>query len=275
MALKAVLSKTDYDAIDGNLKGFYKAEGDIFALDLDGVETHPATRAISRALDTERNNASTRARELKELRDKLGDMTPEEAVEARRRIKELEDKAAVGDVPDRFKEQFEKAVTARVKSTIDDFENQKKAFERQIKDLNVKLGETTEQLSVLTIDGEIRKAALEAGLEDWAVDDAILQARQIYRMKDGKPVPLQGDQIIYGKNASEPKPISEWLSDMIPKRPGWVKPSTGGGAANGSRRSTGSNILKLTREQARDVPTYREAQARAKKEGLTIEVDPG
>jgi len=272
MGVKAVLTKQEFDAADAALKPLYKQDGERFIIDADGLDTHPFASSLRSALDNERGNRERAIRELNELKGKLGDLTPEDAVEARRKIRELEEKANMGEIPERFKEQFEKAVGTRTKSMQDEFENQKKAFERRHKELETQLKSTTETLATLTIDGEVRKAASEVGMHDWAIEDAVLHARQVYRMKDGKPIPMNGDQIIYAKNATDPKPISEWLSDMVAKKPGWVRQSTGGGANNNQSRVSGGKLL-LTREQARDVRTYREAEDRAKKEGLELVVE--
>jgi hypothetical protein len=273
MALKAVLPKTEYEGLDSTLKAFYKAEGDSFVLDLDGVDSHPSARSLKNALDTERNNRTKAARELQELKDKLGDLDPDEAKKALAKIKELEDKAAVGDVPEKFKEQFDKAVEARTKSVIADNETKLKAKDKRIQTLeeeNKKLGGN---LAEVTIDTEVRKAGAEAGLHDWAIEDAVLRARQLYRLKDGKPVPMEGDQIVYGKNGSDPKPIAEWLGELVQKRSGWVKGSSGGGAENNGGRSTGAgNAIVISREDARDTVKYRAAREKATKAGVELQI---
>jgi len=274
MALKAVLPKTDYEGLDGALKPFYKSEGDRFVLDMEGFEDHSAARGLKSALDKERGAKAERERELNELRDKVGDLDPAKAREALKRIKEIEDAEKLGDIPEKFKKPFEEAVEHRTQSMRTDFENQKKGFEKKINDLGGEKQSLTEKLEELMIVNEVRSEAAKLGLYDWAIEDAVLRARQVYHIKDGKPIPIKPgtkDEILWGKNPQEPKPIAEWLSDATAERPGWVKDSNGGGARN-DPRLTGGKVYKIKREDARDTTKYQAAKEAAKKSGQTLEI---
>ena len=267
MALRATLNKADYDALDTALKGFYKADGaDKFALDAEGMDDHPETVKLKRGIESERKKREDAARELAELKSKVGDLDTDAAREAMKRIKELEDKTALGEIPDKFKDQFEKAVNHRTESMKADFENQKKAFNKREEDGKKAIDGLNARLAELTIDNAVRAEAAKLGMHDWAVEDAVLHANRTYRLKDGQPVPFDGDQIIYGKEPNKPQPIAEWLADKVTQKPGWVKESTGGGAKNGNgtgRTTNGKFTIK--REAARDRQQYLAAQEAAKK----------
>lgn len=273
MAIKAVVTADEHAKLDDAIKALYKQEGTVFVLDADGIDAHPATRSLKNALDTERNNASNATRELAKLREQLGSDDPAEAAEALRKIKDMEEKAALGEIPEKFKQQFDKAVAVRVESITKNYEAQKKGYEKQIAELNDGLNKTNSQLEELTIDGEVRNVAAKKGLNDWAVEDAILHARRLYKLKDGKPVPLNGDQIVFsGKRPGDPKPIEEWLEEKVAEKPGWLKPNAGAGADNGGQRKGGggSGQFVLTREQARDPKTYNRMRDEAAKVGQEV-----
>lgn len=272
MAIKAVITAEEYGALDAALKPLYKQEGNSYVADIDGIDAHPSTKSLKTALDAERSGRSDTTRQLNELKAKLGDMDPDEARDALKKIQELEEKSRLGEIPDKFKKQFDEAVAARVESIQKNFETQKKGFEKQVKDLETKLNESTGQLENLTIDGAVREAASKKGLHAWAIEDAVMHARKLYKLKDGKPVPLNGDQVVFsGKKPGDPKPIEEWLEEKITEKPGWVKESTGGGADHQRNNGAGGQFV-LTRAQARDVATYNRTKEAAKKVGQEVQI---
>lgn len=272
MALKAVLTADEHGKLDAALKGLYTLQGDAYVLDAEGIDVHPAARGLKTALESERTNSAKTARELKELREKLGDLTPEDARKAMDRIREIEDAQRVGDIPEKFKKQFDEAVAARVESMLRNAENQKKQYETKIAELEGTLQNAHGELETLKIDGAVREAAGKLGLNEWAVEDAVMHARGTYKLQDGKPVPMKGDQIIFsGKKPSDPKPIDEWLAEKVTEKPGWLKPN-GGGGAGGDRRTGGGGTSQftLTREQARNPKMYQQIQDAARKAGQEL-----
>lgn len=275
MALKATLTAAEHGALDSTLKTFYKADGDRFVLDAEGVDDLPSVRGLKSSIDKEREAARKARAEAEELRSKIGDLDPEEAKKALARLKELDDKAALGEIPDKFKDQFEKAVNHRVKSITDDFESQKKAFNKQVTDAKKENESLTARLAELTIDNAVRTEAEKMGLHDWAIEDAVLHAGRTFKIKDGKPVPLDADgQIVFGKDANSPKPIAEWLAEKAQQKPGWLKASTGGGSNNGTGNGSGGggNVHKIKRQDARDRQKYVAAQEAAKKAGVELQI---
>jgi hypothetical protein len=106
------------------------------------------------------------------------------------------------------------------------------------------------------------------------VEDAILHARNTYRLQDGKPVPMRGDQILYsGKKPGDPMPIDEWLEQKTTEKPGWLKPNNGSSADKS--RQGGGGAFTLTREQARNPQLYQQTQEAAKKAGQELQVVEG
>lgn len=275
MALKATLTAAEHGALDATLKTFYKADGDRFILDADGVDDLPSVRVLKSTIDKEREAARKAGIEAAQLRDKLGDLDPEEAKKALARLKELDEKAALGEIPERFKDQFEKAVAHRTESVRADFENQKKAFNKQIADKDKELGTLNSRLAELTIDNAVRTEAEKMGLHDWAIEDAVLHAGRTFKIKDGKPVPMDADgQVIFGKDANSPKPISEWLAEKAQQKPGWLKQSTGGGSQNGTGNGNvgGNSVHKIKRADARDRQKWEAAEAAAQKAGVELQI---
>ena len=99
----------------------------------------------------------------------------------------------------------------------------------------------------------------------------VLRGRRIWKLVDGAPTPLNGENIIYGKDANKPMEMIEWVGSLQTDAPHLFKPTGGGGSSGSAQTGTGKNIV-LTREQARDPQTYRNAKATAEKAGATVTI---
>jgi hypothetical protein len=281
MALKAVLTKEEHATLADNFKPLYKSEGDKFVLEAEGLEQHTSVIALQRALDRERGEKGTVAAQLAELKAKFEGLDSEEAREALKKIKDLERAAAEGEIPEKMRAQFDKAVEARLKSLQDDFDAQKKALDKKAKDAEAENQTLSARLEDLTIGDAVRAAATKAGLHDWAVEDAVLHAKTIYKLnkKTGLPEPFENGVIVYGKDGTTPKPVAEWLTEKLKSKPGWVKGSGGGGAENntmgGAGMGNGANgVVIISRADARNPRRYNELKSAAEKAGKRWEIEP-
>lgn len=269
--VKAVLfSKAEFDALPEPLRVLYKEEAGQFYLDADGLEDHTFARGLKGALDGERGEKTKTARELQALKDKLGDLDPDEAREALKKIRDMEEAATLNEIPEKLRPKFDEAVRLRVEALQKTWEAKEKSYAQKIARLEQDGQSLSGKLAEITIDGAVREAASKAGIHEWAIDDAILRAKQVYKLKDGRPVPEKDGQVIFsGKSAGEPKPISEWLGEVVTERPGWLKPSVGTGAHNTGLSVTGSTVT-LSRERARDPKAYQAAKEQAAKTGAEL-----
>ena len=229
MALKAVLDSLD--AIPEGLREHYKKGDDgKFRLEAEGVED---VTGLKSALEKERNDRKTTAQKLKELTEQLGDLDPVKAREALKKLQELEDKKLIDSG------KIDELLAQRTERMQADHNNQVAAFKKNIDNLTKDRDQSTARLSELLIDNALRAAATKAGVKATAIEDAVLWGKQLYRIKDGNPVPMRGDAIVYGKNPQEPMPMEEWLGTMIGEKPHWFEESAGGGAGGGKGKSPG------------------------------------
>jgi hypothetical protein len=240
MALKATL-----DTLDGLPEAFHEhykkdeATGK-YRLDAEGVED---VTGLKSALEKERNERKTAATKYKELQEQLGDLDPAKAREALKKLQELEDKKLIDAG------KIDEVVAQRMERATQDFETQKKAFNTQIQTISKERDSYQSRLSELVIDGALRQAAIAAGVKPEAIDDAIIWGKQVYRMKDGQPVPLDGDQMLYGKDPNKPLPMEEWLQSMMTKKPHWFAESAGAGAG-AQKTGNGKTIPKNLKRSA-------------------------
>jgi regulator of replication initiation timing len=238
------------------------------------------TGGLKKALGSERERASALDRELKELRklvDSIGD--PEQAKAAMAKLQQIEEKKLLdaGEV--------DKVIAQRVAALQADHSNQVNGFKTQLTEREQKLEALNGQLRKLTLDGTIREMASKKGLRPEAVSDAIARLTILgvgskdgkpgvrWDLRDGQVVALRGDDIAYGKDPSRPMTWDEGFEILSEEAKHLFAPSSGGGAGDGAMRTSGRDVM-LTREQAKDVATYRQAHEQAAKAGGQVVIQP-
>lgn len=92
----------------------------------------------------------------------------------------------------------------------------------------------TGQLEKHLVDGAISSAAAKAGAKGEAIDVLSLLARQTFKLHEGAAVPFDGDKVVYGKDGTAPKTVTEWITEMQEVRPFLFEQSSGGGGQGGS-----------------------------------------
>jgi hypothetical protein len=270
MALKVKLAnKAELDALAEPLRALYKDGGTgTYVLDADLEDVS----GIKSALEKEREAKRLLETQLRETVDKYKDLDPEKAREALKALRNLEDKQDIQGLPEALQKQIDAIVEKRTERLREEHGNQVKAFETKLREAGDSHQTLEGRLSELLIDNALRAACLEAGIVESAVDDVILAGRQVYRIKDGHPVPLQGDAIIYGKDPAKPMPPNEWVAGQTAKKPHWFKGSSGSGAGNTDTGAAGAQTHKINAADAKDPVKYRTARDAAAKQGLQVEI---
>lgn len=260
MGLKAVLgNKAEVEALAEPLRALYVEKDGQFILDAE-VESHPAVGGLRTALQKEREGRSTTDKELQKLRKDIDGLDPAKAREALARVQELEDKQLIEAG------KFDELVAARTKRLQDDhavqvgeFQKQSKTFESQVATLN-------NELATERIDNALTLIATKKGVRPTALTDVILRARRVWRLEEGKPVPKEGDTVLYGKDPSKPMPMDEWLDALRTGDGAHLFEGLGGSGSSNNPTRDGKNIV-LTRAQAKDTAQYRAAREAAAKQG--------
>lgn len=261
MALKKKITAAEHAALHADLQAQYTADGDAFVLQVEGDDS----AALRSAIEKERKATREAAAELARLRDEFKDLDPESAREALKQKAEIEEKQLLkaGDV--------DQIVAKRTEALRRDYDNKLAAAKKTEDDLRRELGATTESLSEKVIDGAILEAFTKAGGKATAHVDVVGRARQLFKMKDGKPVPMNGEDIVYGKDAGTPMSPDEWVASLVPTAGHLFEGSTGSGAEN-KRTNGGANQFTLTRDQARDPKQYQAMKEKAQKAGQEVAI---
>lgn len=228
MALKAILDSLDN--VSEALREFYKQDGEVFVLQVDGVQKHPDVTALANALERQKEDNRTLRRKLDEANDKLAGLPDDFTLDEWNRLKD----SGEGKVEERLKEQRERLQAQH-----------QKEVER--------LREETQTL----------KSRLQKNVAERALDEAIDKAgvdpkfRRAVKALHASALKIEGDgdevQVLLGD-----LPVTDALQAFVASDEGkhFVAPPSGGGApgsrggGGGERNPWSKEHFNLT-EQAR------------------------
>jgi hypothetical protein len=95
------------------------------------------------------------------------------------------------------------------------------------------------RVAEFVIDGELRKAAMELGVLDTAVDDVLLRGKTTFKMVNGKATAFGPDsKEIYRPKDGEPLNIRDFVEELAKKATHLFKASKGADSQGGDK--TGS-----------------------------------
>jgi hypothetical protein len=172
-------------------------------------------------------------------------MDPEKFKEMQKRIQELDDKKMIDAG------KIDELVAQKVERMKETYENQIKEMKKALEKKDGELKQTHSRLSEVLIDSEITKAVTAVGgVRKDAMQDIVSRGKRVWRLEDGKPVPKEGDKILYGKDGKEMMTFGEWAQVLFETAPFLFEASSGGGAggaggAGGIRKSDREEMAKL------------------------------
>lgn len=221
MGLKGVLETLD--GVDESIAKLYSKGADgKFTLEVEGFV--PKAR-----VDEFREKNIALMRDM----EKFKDVDPEQyrkLAEEHRKIQEKEWIEA-GDL--------DKVVAQRVATMQTDFATR----ENSLKQSNETM---SRQLESLLVDNEVRAAAIKLGVRPSAVDDVLLRAKTIYKVKDGVATPISPKgEVIYGKDGTSPMPVSDWVDSLKQSAEHLFQPSQGGGSQGGTGGAGNANMSSV------------------------------
>lgn len=278
--LKAVVSKSDFEALSPVEQGHYTAT--------EGAETHRLaveavngveladTVGLKRSLQSERDLRSRAETALKPY-DGLDPVAARDALGKMDEISKWdpEEKLAEG------KTQYEKQVRAQADAQLGKLNEEHVVALGLLTDRN---GTLTSQLTSTLIDAvatqaiteakgsiDLLKPVIQSKVRTKVGDDGILVVEVIDDDNLTRLSPVSGN--------TDPMTIGELVNELRNSdRYARAFDGTGasgaggaGGAGSQGRGGSGGNVIRLTRAQSLDTPTYRQALAESKKTGKKIE----
>jgi hypothetical protein len=277
MGLKAVLEKADYDKLEDAIKKLYVETDGKFVLDAD-VEDHPKVGGLKSALEKERKAKGDADKEFKKLKDQIGDLDPEKAREALKRVQEMADRKLLDEG------KVDELIKLRTDAMQKAHDGQVTALKTQITERDTKLGTVTGRFRQLVLGGSIRDEAVRAGVKKEHIDDVQYRLTQRgvkgvrWDLQDDEAaengvtiVAMEGSNVKYGKDATKTMTLGEGLELLREEVPGFFEPSNGGGARNSGARQIG-NAMVISSIDAKDTQKYRNAKVSAEKAGVELQI---
>ena len=218
--LKAIVPNLDdvpgeYHSLYTQKNGQYEITG------IEGIRTQADVDRLNTSLVKERNDH-------KETKTKFAPFAELDINEVRAkldRIPELE-AAAAGKIDEH---KINEMVENRLKSRTAPLEREILKMTGQLKEADKTIDEFKGKERSRTISGEVTAAARKAGLQDTAIEDAVLLAERMFEINDAGLVVVK-DNV----GATPGIDATTWFTEMQPKRPHWWGPTSGGGAGGGN-----------------------------------------
>lgn len=233
MALKFVIAKLE--EVAEALRGEYKkgADGNFY------LQTEEDSEATKKVKEFRENNIALTNKQ-KELEAQIEEMkklgTPEQIAEMKKKLQLIEDKKMIEAG------KLDELVAQKVERMRQDYENQIVALKKAVDDKDVLLTKTNDRLSEVLIDSEITKAVTAVGgVRKDAMQDIIARGKRVWRLEDGKPVPKEGDKLLFGKDGKNAMTFDEWAAILFEQAPFLFEGSggSGGGGNNNQQKNLG------------------------------------
>jgi hypothetical protein len=213
-------------------------------------------------IDEFRTNNINLMKDKEELERKLKNIgDPKQIEEMKKKLQLIEDKKMIE--AGKLDELVDQKV-ARMKA---DFETQIAKMTEALTAKDLSLVKVNEHLSSVLIDSEITKAVTSVGgVRKDAMQDILARGRRVWRLEEGKPIPKEGDKLLYGKDGKAAMTFDEWAHILADTAPFLFEGSGGSGAAGNEK----ANIQAGKVDWAKVPPNERlkmihgEAQAKAK-----------
>lgn len=273
MALKALISKEEYGALNDLLRGEYKPSeaegtGGMFVLDVQETQTPDGfvyalenVSGLKTALSKERSNAA----KYKKVADAVSDLDIDQARTAMAELEKLKQEDPDGKAKARF-ESLQKQLEDK--------------WGKQLKEKDDRLGFLYERLNSSLIDN----AAIRAVTENSGSPDLLLpHIRKMTRVvEDSGEMKVEviddsGNVRISNKPGSTaPMSISELVGEMkthqVFSRAFDGASASGSGASGRISSSGGTRTFVLSSADAKDPAKYRAAKAEAETAGVRLEI---
>ena len=231
MGLKLVLESLE--GLDETIASLYKKAGDgKFHLQTEeDVETKKKIQEF-------RDNNIALTKELDAIKKKFEGIDLEQIMELKKKVQDVEDKKMIEAG------KIDELVAQKVERMRADFENQIKAMQTALEEKDGSYQKVNSRLAEVLIDSEITKAVNGVGVvKKEAIRDILARGRTTWKLdEDGKPVPKEGDRLLYGKDGKAPLTFEEWASGLLTDAPFLFEDSAGGGASGGHSQQPGAGF---------------------------------
>jgi hypothetical protein len=218
--MKAVLSSLD--DLPESLHSEYEQKDGKFHLKLEGdpngyVRSADLEEANKKLVEFRENNRGLKSK-LDSVTAKFEGVDPDEHKKMREKITSLEQQGLKGDAD----------VTSIIQGAI---EKAVKPLQQKLEQMSEREKEAKNALARRDLESILTKEGLKAGVSEKAIPDYLRRGLDVFRLKEGEPVAMNGDDtpIFSSAKPSEPLSVPEWIGSLSDDAPHLFKPSAGGG----------------------------------------------
>lgn len=233
MALKALLTKDEFEKLHDSIKEHYKQEGDNYILDTDDS-------GYKNKLKEFRDNNIKLLKEQKDLIDqiKLFDgIDPDKVKEAEKKLLELQDQQLLDEG------KMEELLEVRTERMKKDFDNKYVALEEANTKLEERASTSESQLHIKMVDAKIAAAINDVGtVRKGAMPDILARAGKIWKLNGELDlVAMKEDQVIIGTDGKSNLTPKEYATQLLQDAPFFFEGSSGGNSGGNDNSNSGGN----------------------------------
>jgi len=129
-------------------------------------------------------NLRKKETELQELLDSLGDFTIDDLKAAAEELQEIKDKIEAGELTEGDDQKIEEIVAKRTQRMQDRHKKDLEKKDSEIQKRDEGLATRDKKISSLTVDRDLKDAAIAAGVQSHSIDDAMRAGREVFSVND-------------------------------------------------------------------------------------------
>lgn len=232
MALKALLTKTEYEKLHESVKEHYKLEGDSYLLDTDQTD-------FKSKLNEFRDNNVKLLKEQKDLlkqADKFKGVDLDKYNAAQAKLLELEDQQLIDEG------KMDELLEVRTERMKADFQNKYTALETRNTELETSANDSKTKLHLKMVESKISSSVGNVGtVKKGAMIDILSRAGKVWKLdKELELVAMEDETIIIGPGGKDPLTPDEWSTQLLQDASHFFEGS-GGSNSDGNDNNKGKD----------------------------------
>lgn len=245
MPLKAKLTKEEFEELPEATREYYKANGEGYLLDAEGVED---VSGLKSALQKERDERAAAKKALEAFKD----IDPE-------KYQQL-----LSDAEQREHDNLKKSGKyEELKAKLTESHNAEKAK------LQAEIDKREARIRKFVLEDQVRSEAIKAGVVKDLIDDVVVVTGSRFKLDDNEKI-----QVLDKDGSEMGITVESFFTDVFKEqRPHYYAASgAGGSGAPPGTNGGGNGVIRLKREDVKNNPAlYEQAKERAAKSGGEVQ----
>lgn len=272
------MAEINFDNIPEQFRGLFVERDGRYDLDTQKISefqknADDVRRALS-ARDNEKKQAEELRKQLKDLQDQMAGIDPATALEATKRIEELEHAQLIAE------KKFEEAADKKYQRQIADYQKQIEARDKIIADHEAHNQTIMSDLAEARITQQLVSALGEAGARPEAIPYIVQTMKGNWELDTETRQPMPFENINGGKDrvtmmGADGKPLTfkGHAVSFLQDNPWAALQSNGANSTHQGNRQTNGNVLTISRQEMRDNNRrYEHMKAEAESKGLSVQI---